>query len=102
MKLETLATDDLLNRLKALSRQEHENTGLVVEHLAEMDRRDLARELGYASLFEYCTKELGYSEPSAYHRIRAARAIKKKPELLALLRIGELHLEAIVLLHPHL
>lgn len=102
MELNTLANDVLLDRLKDLVRQEREDTAAVVEHLAEVDCRDLVQDRGYPSLFEYCVKVLGYSEPSAYHRIRAARAIKKKPELLSLLKSGELHLQAIVLLHPHL
>lgn len=98
----TLDDDDLLDRLRTLVRQEREDTAEVVAHLAEVERRDLACARGYSSLFEYCVKVLGYSESSAYHRIRAARAVKKKPHLLALLRAGELHLEALILLHPHL
>jgi len=35
-------------------------------------------------LFKYCAKEFRYSEAGAYRRIRAARAIKKKPYLMAL------------------
>lgn len=102
MELDALADDVLLERLHALVRLEREDTALVVEHLAAVDERDIVKKRGYPSLFEYCVKVLGYSEPSAYHRIRAARAIKKKPELLTLLNSGELHLQAIVLLHPHL
>lgn len=102
MEPEGLADDALLNRLQTLVRQEREDTAGVVAHLREVDRRDLVRGRGYPSLFEYCVKELKYSEPSAYLRIRAARSIKKKPHLLALLQKGDLHLWAIVLLHPYL
>jgi len=102
MELKSLSNDILLERLKELVRQEREDTAAVVEHLAEVDSRDFIQGRGYSSLFEYAVKVLGYAEPSAYHRIRAARAIKKKPELLPLLKSGELHLQAIVLLHPHL
>lgn len=102
MELRNIPNDELLKHLIVLVRQEREDTAAVVEHLAEVDRRDLVQKRGYPSLFEYCVKKLGYSEPSAYHRIRAARAIKKKPDLLTLLKAGDLHLEAIVLLHPHL
>lgn len=102
IELKCLTDDDLPSRLTALVRQEREDTAAVVEHLAEVDRRDLVQERGYASLFEYSVKKLGYSEPSAYHRIRAARAINKMPRLPTLLRAGELHLRTLVLLHPHL
>ncbi|MBI4060205.1 MAG: HNH endonuclease [Elusimicrobia bacterium] len=97
-----LNDDELLRCLKNLVRQEREDTAAVVAHLAEVDNRNLARERAYPSLFEYCVKELGYSEPSAFHRIRAARAVRKRPELLDLLRRGEVHLRSLVLLHPHL
>lgn len=99
---QALNDDQLINHLKVLVRQEREDTAAVIEHLAEINRRKLAEKRGYPSLFEYCVKELGYPEPSAYHRIRAAHAIEKKPELLDLLRRGELHLRTIVLLHPYL
>lgn len=102
MELKSFSNDVLLERLKELVRQEREDTAAVVEHLAEVDSRDFINGKGYSSLFVYAVKVLGYSEPSAYHRIRAARAIKKKPELLPLLKSGELHLQAIVMLHPHL
>lgn len=102
MTLEDIDDQQLLDRLDALVRQEREDTAEIVAHLSEMDDRSLAIKRGYASLFDYCVRKLGYSEPSAYHRIRAARAVGKKPELLAMLRSGELHLRALVLLHPHL
>ncbi len=102
MDLTMLGDDELLHRLKDLVRQEREDTAAVVAHLMEVDSRHLACERAYPSLFEYCVKELGYSEPSAFHRIRAARAARKRPELLNLLRRGEVHLRSLVLLHPHL
>ncbi len=102
MELENLKDEELLERLGGLARKEREDTAAVVEHLAEVDRRDLAVGRGFSSLFDYCVRALGYSEPSAYHRIRAARAIKRMPKLLGLLREGELCLESLVLLHPHL
>ncbi len=102
MDLVALDDDELLRRLKDLVRQEREDTAAVVAHLAEVDSRNLVRERAYPSLFEYCVKELGYSEPSAFHRIRAARSVRKRPELPDLFRRGEVHLRSLVLLHPHL
>lgn len=102
MNLKDLDDAELIARLESLVRQEREDTASVIEHLSELDDRDEVKRRGYSSLHDYCVRGLGYSEPSAYHRIRVARAIKKKPELLGLIRGGELHLEAVVLLHPHL
>jgi hypothetical protein len=53
-------------------------------------------------MFSYCTERLHLSEPEAYLRIIAARASRKHPALLTLLRDGRLHLTAISLLAPHL
>jgi hypothetical protein len=45
---------------------------------------------------------LHYSEGAAYKRIRAARAIRRFPSILEMLRDGRLSLAAISMLHPHL
>jgi 5-methylcytosine-specific restriction endonuclease McrA len=89
-------------RLSGLVGQERENLGDVVDHLAEVDRRDLALDRGFPSLFHYCVKELRYSESAAFLRIRAARASRQFPRISADLRSGELHLDAIARLYPHL
>ncbi|MGH2929415.1 MAG: HNH endonuclease, partial [Solirubrobacteraceae bacterium] len=60
--LRALTDEDLLTRLKHLVSQERESTADVVEHLMEVDRRELALDHAYPSLFAYCMKKLGYSE----------------------------------------
>ena len=92
----------MLVRLEALVLQERESTVDVVEHLMEMERRELAVDLAYPSLFIYCVKKLGYSEAAAFARIRAARAAASFPDVLARLRSGSLHLDAVVRLSPYL
>jgi hypothetical protein len=100
--LRDLNDEALLSRLDNLAKQERESVADVVEHLAEMDRRDLAVRRAYPSLFEYCVKKLGYSEAAAYHRIRAARAAARDPRVVELLRQGDLTIEAVALLNPYL
>lgn len=102
MELRPLSDDVLMARLLGLVGQERENLGDVIEHLAEVDRRDLILDRGYPSLFHYCVKELRYSESAAFLRIRAARAVQKFPRILIDLRGGELHLDAVARLYPHL
>ncbi len=102
MLLRPLADDTLMARLSALVGQERENVADIIEHLAEIDRREIVIDQGYSSLFEYCIKCLGYTEASAYYRIRAARAVLRFPRILDDLRIGRIHLEAIARLSPHL
>lgn len=102
MKLRPLSDDLLLSRLRALVGQERENVGDIVEHLSEIDRREFIVERGFSSLFDYCIKELRYSEGAAYTRIRAARAIQDYPRVLDDLRSGAVHLESIARLYPYL
>lgn len=100
--LRVLTDEALLRRLEMLGLQERECVADIVEHLMEVDRRESALDLGYASLFEYCVKKLGYSEGAAFLRIRAARAAAAFPEILERLRAGRIHLDAVACLSPHM
>jgi hypothetical protein len=53
-------------------------------------------------MFVYCVRVLHFSEAAAYKRIRAARATRRHPELLAALRRGDLHVTAVSLLAAQL
>ena len=100
--LRSLSDGELLARLDALAAQERESTADVVEHLLELDRRELAIDRAYPSIFVYCVKKLGYSEAAAFSRIRAARAAANFPDVLSRLRSGTLHLDSIARLSKHL
>lgn len=52
----------------------------------------LHAELGYGSLWEFCTQELGLSEGSAQRRIQAMRLLRDVPEARASLESGRLTL----------
>ncbi len=71
----------------------------LIACLAEVDSRTLVRDKDWPSLFEYCVYSLHWSESAAYRRIRAARAVRRFPIILEMLRDGRLHLEGIVILH---
>ncbi|MDE2143472.1 MAG: hypothetical protein KGJ84_13780 [Elusimicrobia bacterium] len=73
-----------------------------MEHLAEIDKRDLPSKRMRVSLYEFCVHHLRLSEEAAYRRIRAARAIRKFPPISNLLREGKLTFESVALLHPFL
>lgn len=94
--------DELWEAMKNLAADERPVVAVVVEHLAEVDRRSLYNDRGYRSLYDYCVYSLKYPEGAAYRRIRAARAVLKRPELLGELRSGAVSLETLTLLHPHL
>ncbi|MCL6650063.1 MAG: hypothetical protein K6U89_17245 [Chloroflexi bacterium] len=97
-----LSDDDLLTRVTVLAAREREATVALVAHLAELDARGLHLAAGYASLFSYCTGALHLSEHAAYHRIQAARAVRRFPVILELLASGALTLTTVTLLAPHL
>ena len=45
----------------------------MLDHLREIDARRLHLRRGYSSLFDYAVRELGYTEASAWRRIKAMR-----------------------------
>jgi 5-methylcytosine-specific restriction endonuclease McrA len=79
--LGALSNVELVSSLEKLKGQEAETTLAVLYHLIELDKRGYYRDLGFSSLFYYCTKKLGYSESSAGRRITAARCMREFPEL---------------------
>jgi hypothetical protein len=99
---EHLSDDELTAELRRLAAAERNATVALLSHLAEFDRRRLYRGAGFSSLFGYCTGALRFSESSAYHRIKAARAARKFPVILELLGNGVANLTSIRLLAPHL
>jgi 5-methylcytosine-specific restriction endonuclease McrA len=90
--MKNLTQAELLDRTKNLVAQERRITLELIEHLREVDRRLLHAELGYGSLFEFCTKELGLSEGSAQRRIQAMRLVRDVPEARESLESGRLTL----------
>ena len=98
----SLTNEQLLRDLKGAATAERDSTVRLIALLAEMDARRLYLAQGYSSLFVYCTRALHLSEHAAYGRIEAARAARKFPILLDLLREGSVTLTTICLLASHL
>jgi hypothetical protein len=69
----------------------------ILLHLHEVERRKLHLKLGYASLFDFATRHLRYSESAAGRRIQAARCIAKHPEVKGLLERNEVNLSTIAM-----
>jgi len=95
--LSGLSDRELLGRVKVLVSQERATTLEILVHLIEVERRKLHLRLGYPSLFEYCTRHLGYSSSAAGRRIHAARCIRNYPEVYGLLEKNEVTLITISL-----
>jgi hypothetical protein len=95
-----LTDSSLLRDLKSLVSQERSTTALLIAHLAEVDARRLYAPAGYPSMFEWCVRELRFSEDTAYRRIRAARLARQFPGIYGMLGDGRLHVTALTLLAP--
>jgi len=92
MKIEDLTNKVLTERIEILRSKERAITLQFLIHLSEFDKRRLYLEQGYSSLFDFCTRKLGYSEGSAYRRIESARCIREYPELRTSFLKGEVSL----------
>jgi len=98
--LKELSDNLLLDNVKAFKQVEDQTIADLVLYLSEVDARKIYRDIGFSSLFSYCSSSvadggLGYSEGSAYRRIQAARSLKENPEIYELLKDGKLSLCAV-------
>lgn len=93
----SLSDSELLKNTKNLVGEEQKIITKIVVHLEEIERRKLYSDLKYTSLFEYCTKELKYSEDQACRRIGAMRASKEVPKIKDHLDSGALNLTAVTM-----
>lgn len=101
-RLEGLGNDQLLIELKGLLKRDRVLEAELISHLGEVEARRLYLEQGCSSMFDYCVKELRFSEGVAYKRIGVARAARRFSGLGLAISRGELHLSAASLIAPHL
>jgi hypothetical protein len=92
MNLKHLSDRTLLAETKKFVAREREISLQLLHHLKEIERRRAFADLGYGSLFDYVTRELGYCDASASRRIRAARVLSQLPEIESKLESGALNL----------
>ncbi len=71
----------LVAEIRNAAKNEQDLTLQVIELIAEINLRKIFLKLGFSSLFDFVTKDLGYEPSSAMRRIQAARAISEIPEL---------------------
>ena len=91
----TLSDQELESRLKNLVHRERKLLHIILEHIKELDTRKLYLERAYSSLYDYLTKELGYSGSAAMRRIEAARLLWEVPEVADKIQEGTLNLSQI-------
>ncbi len=66
--LEFITNKDLHQNLKNLVGSERKILSVILDHLTEIYKRRMYAELGFSSLFKYCTHALGYSDSAALRR----------------------------------
>ena len=95
-----LNDDELVMDLHLAVRGERRFTTRVIQDLNEMHRRRLHLDRGYSSLHDYCIRCLKYPSSTAGRYIQTARCVRHFPEMLELLRHGDLYMSTIALIEP--
>jgi hypothetical protein len=67
-----------------------------------VELRGIHRTRACASLYTYCIYELRMSEDAAFRRAKAARLVRRYPELREAIAKGEIHLTGVLMIGPHL
>ena len=94
--------DTWLSKLETAVARQRRNATLLLAYLAEFEARKLYLPAGYSSMFAFCVGELHLSEDATATRLQVARLATRFPTILDALAEGRLHLDAVVLLAPHL
>ena len=82
----------LLARTRQLVDRERHLHVEIVDHLREIEDRDLHLARGFSTLFDYAVNELGYSNGAAWRRTLAMRLCRRMPDVRERLRNGSLTL----------
>ncbi|MBL7687005.1 MAG: HNH endonuclease [Bdellovibrionaceae bacterium] len=90
--LPLLSNEILVTKLRGLIQEEREISLKILELINEVERRRLHLELGYPSLFDWLTRDLGYSAAAAMRRIDSARLLRKVPTIAKQIESGKLNL----------
>ena len=90
--LENNSYYDWVAKAQKLVAEERKITLALIECLEMISTQMIYAELGYGSLFEFCTRHLGLSEGSAHRRISAMRLSRDVPTVKSKLVTGELSL----------
>ena len=98
--LSQLSDEALLGKVEALAETERFSLIDLIIHLGELDGRTACQRRGYASMFAYLTRGLGYAECDAMRRVRTSRAARQYPSILRMLASRELNLVSVSMLQP--
>jgi hypothetical protein len=99
-ELKSVSDEKLLADLSTLVSEQQRRDAELIAHIAEVNRRRLFLDLGYSSMFAYCTKKLHLSDSAAYRRITVGRLALTFPCVLDAIAEGRVHVTGVSLLAP--
>ena len=88
----TLGDQQLLDQTKRLAANQRGLEVHILDHLDEIDRRNLALRRGFSSLFDYAVRELRFTDAAAQRRIQTMRLCRRHGWVRAKLQSGDLSL----------
>ncbi len=77
----SLIPEGLISEIRSLAKKEQGLTLQVIELIAQIDQKKLFYRLGFPSLYDFVTQDLGYEAASAMRRIQAARLLQDLPDM---------------------
>jgi 5-methylcytosine-specific restriction endonuclease McrA len=86
------AREKVISELKAAIAEERSALMKVLHLLREVERDEHYLAMGHSTLFDFVTKDLGYSAGSAHRRIQSMRLLKTIPEMEERIEDGSLSL----------
>ena len=98
MRLTDLSNEEILTSLETLVAEGDRIVAKVITYLVEVEDRRLHLELACSSMFDFCTRKMGFSEGEAFRRLTAARLVRRFPTILEAIAAGRIHLSSVVLL----
>ena len=93
---------EVLSETDHIVAQDRKLTLRLLANLHEIESHKFYLELGYGSMFDYCTGHLKFSEPAALRRIRTARCLAAYPQLHPMLENGDVSLTTVALISYHM
>src|SRR3990167_11479805 len=79
--IQILTNAELVQKLNLLVKEERKLSMEILRYLREVETRRLYAKMGYGSIYEFCIKELKYSEGAAHRRISSMRLLKELPQV---------------------
>lgn len=92
----------LVAALPKLVARDNEHAADLLAYLAELDARRLYQDMGFSSIWEYCTEALGICQTTAWRKYTAARVCRRFPVMFEAVARGEIQVSVLAELNRFL